>query len=270
MIANAQSLQDLVDNFSLGNQNSTQLINDAVMPALSVVRQQFRLERDGKYYGKNNRSFYGESFSLGVKITGGELLQKQVLCPWSYDDDYQQLYQTGKYKPVLSRSFQRELCDSTYKIVDLELGTEYIKPISGDSLVFLHADAHNDFGLIIDEFSGEKSGYMIWVYSSWQNDSAMQFSLKQSHMKIVTNKDSIISVKPKDQENAIGGLYVVPVVERVGLIRVKLVGVCAKTDKKEWLLCLLTKDENQKSKNGKKSSAKSKKDAKNSDPTPIK
>ena len=45
----------------------------AIKPELSVVRQQYRLERNGEYFGKNNKPFYGESYSLAIKVSGGTI-----------------------------------------------------------------------------------------------------------------------------------------------------------------------------------------------------
>lgn len=51
-----------------------QIFCDAVEPSLSIIRQQYRLERDGQYYGKNKQSFYGETYTMAVKVAGGTLL----------------------------------------------------------------------------------------------------------------------------------------------------------------------------------------------------
>ena len=61
------------------------ILTEAVMPSLSIIRQQFRLERGGQFYGKNNMPYYGETYSLGIKISGGEIYQKQVVFPWMND-----------------------------------------------------------------------------------------------------------------------------------------------------------------------------------------
>lgn len=262
-----QSLQDIVDSFSQSFQNNNIIISDAITPALSIVRQQFRLEREGKSYGKNNMPFYGETFSLGVKVSGGEVLQNQVLCPWNFDADYIRINQSRKYKPVYFWSFQRAINDSVFNSVEMELETEYVRPIDGDSLIFMHTDAQSDFGLDIDETAGDKSGYLIWAYASNMHDSTMQVSFKQSPLQIVACKDSVILVKTKDPDRILGGLYVVPVIEKAGVIRVKLVGVCAKNNAKDWTLCLLTKDERQKTAKRKRPSKKS---TEESEPTPIK
>ncbi len=267
----AQSLQELVDNFSLGLQSNSTIINDAVTPALSIVRQQFRLERNGKFYGKNNLPYYGETYSLGVKISGGELLQNQVVFPWESDSDYKRVNQASNYKPVYFWSYQRALSDSAFSATELELGTEYVRLLSKDSLLFMHTDEKSDFGLIVDDIPGEKSGYIIWAYTNNITDSAMQVSLKQYPLKIVACQDSLVSVKPKDPDNILGGIYVIPTIERTGVIRIKLAGVCSRIKTKEWVICLLTKEDNREINKKKKSSSKSQKESLDgAEPTPIK
>lgn len=247
------------------------LVIKGISSSLSIVRQQFRLERNGKYYGKNNMPFYGETYSLGVKISGGEIFQNQVFRPWVFDTDYMRVNQAGKYKPVYFWSFQRAINDSVFKPVEMELETEYVRPVNSDSLIFMHTDAQSDFGLNVDETAGKKTGFLIWAYASSMNDSAMQVSLRQLPLQIVTYKDSLIEVNPEDSDKILGGIYVVPVIEKAGVIRLRLVGVCAKVNANDWALCLLTKDERQKVIKTKKSSKKSKETSKEeSEPTPIK
>ena len=163
------------------------------------------------------------------------------------------------------------MTDTLFRTVELELGTEYIRPLRNDSLLFIHDDAQSDFGLAVDNTSGEKSGFIVWVYASNMNDSTMQVSLKQSSMKVFAEKDSMISADPQRPNNTLGGIYVVPTIERVGIIRLKLVGVCTKTEDNKWVICLLTKDDDRKQSKKRVASLKARKEsADGAEPTPIK
>jgi len=223
--------------------SDSSIISEAVAPALTIIRQQYRLERGGKYYGKNKRPFYGETYTLGVKVSGGTIMQRGVVIPWENDAAFHRVKQGGKYKPAIYWSLQKSLSDSIWKTVELELGTQYVSPIDKDSLLFRHADAMSDFGLPTDETSGPKKGYMVWAYTNSEvNDSTMQVSLRQVSHSVEDSTDSIYySVSPKDADKVIGGIFVIPSIERVGYIKLQMAGVAVKNKEGKWVLCLLTK-----------------------------
>ncbi len=284
MCNHAQSLLDeyLKEAGYIG-QNST-LISDAVAPALSIIRQQYRLERDGSFYGKNNLPFYGETYTLGIKVSNGTIMQRDVVFPWEHDADFLRVKQSGNYKPAIFWSLQRSLSDSIWSQVELDLGTQYTYPIAKDSLLYRHIDTINDFGLPTDEMPGNKKGYLVWAYSHTNvKDSTMRVNLRQVGHHVETSADSTYySVSPENADNVIGGVFVVPVIERVGYIRVQVAGIAVKNKEGKWVLQLLTKQDDVQSQEEatKKEKGKRKKDSEsemkkeetveNFEPTPIK
>ena len=236
------SLADLLEGKLVAKESTMAAVSEAVRPALGIIRQQYRLKRDGEYYGKNRMPYYGESYTVSVKVAGGLIFTKEVVSPWEYDADYAKVNETGKYTPVRFISELRNLSDSIYKQVDLEIGSQYTQLVNNDSLLYKQWDSKSDFGLMIDDSEGEKDGYMIWVYTNTNpQDSAMIPELKQTSMTIKACTDSTVQVvTPKNPEKVLGGIYVVPVVERMGHIQLQLVGVAAKDTDKTWKLNLLT------------------------------
>lgn len=79
--ANAQStfkLKDLIsqqEGVAATSGPSAEL--QAILPELSIIRQQYRLERNGEFFGKNNKPYYGESYSLAIKVSGGTMLDRK-------------------------------------------------------------------------------------------------------------------------------------------------------------------------------------------------
>lgn len=230
----AQSLRDYIRSRA---ESTDSILLKAITPSLSIVRQQFRLEKGGEFFGKNNNPFYGETYSLCVKVSGASILQNQVATPWKYDSDYQRVNQSGKYNPVLFWSFQRSLADSVFIPTEWDLE----KPISSNALLYESEDKIRDFGLDEDKTSGYKSGYMVWAYSSTNTlDSAMHVLLKSSTYKIdVSSSEADVTMSPDEPEKVIGGIFVVPIFEKGARIQIKLVGVAAKSDEGKWLLHLL-------------------------------
>ncbi len=268
----AQSLRDYIRSRA---ESADSLLIKAIIPSLSIVRQQYRLEKNGEYYGKNNCPFYGESYSLCVKVSGASILQNKVATPWEFDVDYQRVNQSGKYNPVLFWGFQRSLSDTIYKAVEWDLE----KQISSDGLLYESEDKIRDFGLTIDETAGYKSGYLVWAYSSTNvQDSAMVVTLKSSTFKVEAPfAEGDIQMTPSDSEKVIGGIFVVPSFESGGRIIIKLVGVAAKSADGKCLLHLLTSQSNEEKKGGNDNGSKKKegkmrnkaKESSSDEPTPV-
>jgi hypothetical protein len=247
---------------------------DAVQPALSIIRQQYRLERNGDFFGRQNKPYFAETYSLGVKISGGTLMHRSVIFPWENDADYQRINGSGKYNPTYFFSMQRPIAEDEWKAVDLELGTQYVTALSSDSLVYKHTDATADFGLPTDETTGLKQGYMIWVYSTSNlKDSAMQVKFQQSELTIEAKTDGkTVSVKPDNISNVLGGVFIVPQIERAGYIKLLLEGVAAKNSNGEWSLNLMTAKSGELTKadeSGKSNKSRKKKKGRDSETTAV-
>ncbi len=215
------------------------LVFKAVSPALKIVKQQYRLKKDGDFFGRNNKPHFGESFSLGVKVAGGTILQNEVLYPWLNDKDYKDVNEAGKYTPVLYESYQKSVIGGDYEKVDFELNTPYVKPVGKDSLLYIHSDVYSDFGLNMDTASGEKNGYMLWVY---ETDGKCDYKVEVLNLQ-ASVEATVIPMKPSSPSKVLGGVYVIPVNERPGTISFYLVGVASTCNNKDWSLKLLTKDD---------------------------
>ena len=213
---NAQSsfsIKDLLGQHEgLAAANSSSVEMQAITPELSVIRQQYRLERNGSYYGKNNLPFYGESYSLAVKVSGGTYLTSDAVEPWKIDTDYARDNASGNYKPSIYWTYQRPINEAKYKAVNLEIKdeSEFVKPVNAEKSLYLHTDAINDFGLSIDNTTGNKKGTMIWVYSKTDiQDSAMAVVFQQSSFTIEAKEDSsLVEMTPTTPEKIIGGIFV--------------------------------------------------------------
>lgn len=230
-VENADSTVKVVSAVELG------IVYQAVSPALKVVTQQYKLEKDGKYFGRNNKSYFGESESLAIKIAGGTILQNKVVYPWNHDKNFQTYSET--HSPQYHSTFQTSLEGEEPVIVNFELGTPYVKPVGEDNLLYSHSDVYSDFGLSVDTAAGEKEGYMLWVYKT---DDKYEHAVEV--LNITASADStVIAMAPAHPENLLGGLYVVPVNERPGTVSFHLVGVVSTINDVDWSLKLFTKEE---------------------------
>lgn len=248
---NAQSsfsIKDLLGQHEgLTVTNSSSVEMQAITPELSVIRQQYRLERNGSYYGKNNLPFYGESYSLAVKVSGGTYLTSDAVEPWGIDTDYARDNASGNYKPSIYWTYQRPINEAKYKAVNLEIKdeSEFVKPVNAEKNLYLHTDAINDFGLSIDNTTGNKKGTMIWVYSKTDiQDSAMAVVFQQSSFTIEAKEDSsLVEMTPTTPEKIIGGIFVTPKIEKGGRVQYLLSGVAVRNKSNGWSLQLLCIDD---------------------------
>lgn len=225
----------------------TSIVELSVLPELSVIRQQYRLERNGEYFGKNNKPYYGESYSLAIKVAGGTMFLSDVVEPWNGDADYARDNASGNYKPSLYWTYQRPVNEANYKSVNFEIreASDYVKPVNADKSLYLCTDAINDFGLNIDNVSGNKKGYMIWAYSETDvQDSAMVIELRLSSLIVDAKADSfLVKMNPSASEKLIGGIFVTPKYGRGGKVQFLLSGVAVRGKSNGWELQLLCIDD---------------------------
>lgn len=228
-------------------EKETSLVETSVLPDLSIIRQQYRLHRNGEYFGKNHNPYYGESYSLAVKVSGGTLFLSDVMEPWKRDADYARDNASGNYTPSLYWTYQRPLTETDYKSVNFEITDDngYVRPMNVDKSLYMHTDVVGDFGLSIDNASGEKKGYVLWAYAPNDvQDSAMVVDFRQVSFSIDARPDSaLVKMSPADPAKVIGGIFVTPKYERGGRIQFLLSGVAVRDSSDEWSLQLLCSDD---------------------------
>ena len=219
----------------------------AILPEMSIIRQQYRLERNDEFFGKNNKPYYGESYSLAIKASGGTIFLSDVIEPWKGDSDYARDNASGNYNTSLYWTYQRSINDANYNSIDLEIKGEsdYVRPLNADKTLYMHTDAISDFGLSIDKETGSKKGYMIWAYTKSEiSDSAMVVDIRQSQHSVEAIADSaLVTMNPSTPEKIIGGIYVTPKFERGGRVQYLLSGVAVRNKSNGWDLQLLCSDD---------------------------
>lgn len=240
---NKQSSFDESIKALIKSRKENAFIIDAIKPELCIIRQQYQLKRGEDMYGSDGKSYYGETYTLGVKVPGYLYMQRGVLKPWEGDKNYNRVNADGKYESVYFRSFQRSLVETkvAYSPIEIEFGRSYLQAINSDQTLYRQEDLVSDFGLSIDEAGGVKRGIMVWVYSnSTLKDSAMTVSFQQEMLSLEAKSDSILI--PQTVSNAdrlLGGVFVVPSYERGGRIQIRLAGIAVRTANGDWNLQLL-------------------------------
>lgn len=263
------TLSDILKGKHNVSEFSGNVVHEALIPELSIIRQQYRLKLKEDYYGKNNKPYYGEKYCLGVKVGGGLMFLSNIVKPWEGDADFERVTAKRKYQPELFRSYERGLRDSVFKAVELELyNSNYVVPVNTDSTLYLQDDQVSDFGLIIDDAAGKKSGYMVWTYTQTNvQDSAMNVTLRSGSYTVEARPDSMqVAMEPENPDKVLGGLFVIPKYERGGRAQMQLAGVAVRTKNGKWALQMLLNSEAKSAEKPQKAEAKESDD----EPTPIK
>ena len=263
-----QNIESAIDAI-INRKNDNGIVLESITPELSIIRQQYRLKLKEDYYGKNNKPYYGEKYSLGIKVGGGLLFLSNIVKPWEGDADFERVTAKRKYLPELFWSYQRGLRDSVYHDVELEMyNPNYVFPINADSTLYRQDDQVSDLGLIINDLAGKKNGYMVWAYTQTNvQDSAMNVTLRQSSYVVDAKPDSMqIAMSPDNPEKILGGLFVVPKYEQGGRVQMQLAGVAVRTKNGKWALQVLLNPEAKKTEKTQKTATKESDD----EPTPIK
>lgn len=240
---NKQSSFDDAIKSLIKSRKENAFIIDALKPELCIIRQQYQLKRGEDMYGSDGKSYYGETYTLGVKVPGYLYMQRGVLKPWEGDKNYNRVNADGKYESVYFKSFQRSLAETkvAYSPIEIEFGRSYLQAINSDQTLYRQEDLVSDFGLSIDEAGGVKRGIMVWVYSnSTLKDSAMTVSFQQEMLSLEAKSDSILIPQTVSNANRLlGGVFVVPSYERGGRIQIRLAGIAVRTANGDWNLQLL-------------------------------
>lgn len=240
---NKQSSFDEAIKSLIKSRKENAFIIDALKPELCIIRQQYQLKRGEDMYGSDGKSYYGETYTLGVKVPGYLYMQRGVLKPWEGDKNYDRVNADGKYESVYFKSFQRSLVETkvAYSPIEIEFGRSYLQAINSDQTLYRQEDLVSDFGLSIDEAGGEKRGIMVWVYSnSTLKDSAMTVSFQQGKLSLEAKSDSkLIPQTVSNADRLLGGVFVVPSYERGGRIQIRLAGIAVRTANGDWNLQLL-------------------------------
>jgi len=241
-------LGDLLNGNTAVSGTSDSVLINAVQPGLYVVRQQYQIKSvaDGKLYGKDGNNWFGETYSLGVKVAGGLVVGRAVMMPWEGDADLAKVNNHGKYVPCLYQTtYLRALDGGDYRDVNLDFDTpEYINAYGRDSLLFRHIESQADFGFLTDERFGSADGYLLWAYrDSTAAHAGMQVKLRVARKRLGQVADSLyVPCSPADSAKVFGGVFVVPVTDRVGQVTFRLAGIALQTAEGRWVLRSLTRE----------------------------
>ncbi|MDR2232001.1 MAG: hypothetical protein LBE56_02620 [Tannerella sp.] len=238
-------------NFGNMLSSNQQLIEDAVKDGFFIIRQRYQLQdttaRTPTYFGWQNRDWFGESYSLGVKVKTGYYLFDKAIIPWLYDTNFEQYKTNSKYVPVLSDGDFRTFENIDYQ--SLPRGNALIKEGSSNRIFLLpDTSSFQQKGFSVDTGKGEKKGWLVWVTTDKpleeQPDQKPSCLIYRLELNFEQGKNSYDVKDPATDKNIVGGFYFLPEITDIGQITFSLSGVLLR-ENGSWQVAVLSNSTNQ-------------------------
>lgn len=220
------------------------LVEQSVAPGVFIIRQGFGyVDKEGTPYvttvDNEDTEEFGSSYSLGIYLPGGYLFFESALTPWQFDPSYEE------YKsPDL---FGNLLGNTSYAY--LGPGSEFA-PIAFDKDKrgnvypgYLYSMRDNspfaDDGMTIGREAGEQEGYIVWIVKKGDRPISENTDLMlMASKKTVKVSDDPAELYKLDYpvKNAVGCMFVVPDMPRIGQVNFILQGVGVQQADGKWSL----------------------------------
>lgn len=207
------------------------LVIDAVCSAFFLSRQSFQVadKKTGELYGLNNHDEFGTEITFGVKLRDGFLLTDKAVRPWEYNSKFNS-YRDG-YKPVPYLSEYTEQGEKTdYDSLTYSL-QETMNPLE---VYCFKSNIFKGKGLDYDIAEGVQKGWVVWAYTDKDADlnktAKLSFVYIEKELNVAT--DGKESVLPPKDKNILGGIFIVPSVTGVGVVKFLLCGIITEKEDK--------------------------------------
>lgn len=212
--ANGQSLQRIL---STGNQK---MVEDAVAPAFSIIRQEFQLqdEQSGQKYNLDSLGYFGCSEAVCINLVDGIITSKVILRPWEFDEN---IASYPEYKPVLSGMSEYNESSNSWTPLDCP-SFENAREIENTEKIIIQDSLVTRKGLLVDTEGGPKDGWLFWVYREGD-----KLSFKSFRQKFILNDTASMAsiLQPEENNTPVLGILLSTDYSEVGVIRFKLAAI---------------------------------------------
>ena len=217
-----------LERFSLSS--NQQFIEDAVKNGLFIIRQEYKL-RDVEAktsYGLDGKSYFGETYSLGIKVNEGYYINDKVINPWNYDSNFDKYRNNPKYTPIISTCEYKSLEDSLY--CSLSLDRDSFKDAPGNSFVRIENDKpFEGKGFSANTTFGKKEGWLVWAVTSMpvakNPNSPVSLISYRKELVFEAEKENYEIENPPFDKEITGGIYIVPEITEIGQVTFRLAGL---------------------------------------------
>ncbi|MGN0209989.1 MAG: hypothetical protein ACI391_02610 [Muribaculaceae bacterium] len=211
-----------------GSSVNLDFLREAIAKNVVVVRSQYIMaDNNNGFYGFNNDSIFGQSFSIGIKSNGAILSYPSVAQPWDNDPNFAQYRNSDSYHPIIC---------AIHLAAPAEAPT--FVPYSSDS-IDISQSIHNKFITLPFGTSSDSSlpfepfnEQSLRGFIAWLSPASPEFGTDNTEVKISFSAPNLsftdgLSSEIDDPSNgkAIAAFFIVPSVSDNGLIQLSLAGV---------------------------------------------
>lgn len=243
----AQTTSSTDASFLSGDQK---LVRMAVDSSICILRQEYTLtDRRGNEYGRNGRSYFGRTYTIGVLAAGRIWTDSRIRRPWDMDANYEKFKAVDSIRPRLSETSARQVVRSGYTAVkedsssrkeDSSSRKEYNTSREKDSAlaVYRSPDSLSDIALIND--CRDRGGWLVVVATrepiGMSDTLPVSYTIYKAQPQFTaTGVKGYLKNMPV-RENVIGGVYFLSST-RLGKITFAAGGILGK-DKEGWYIQL--------------------------------
>ncbi len=233
--ANAQSgsINDLFGKSPFGSA-SKNLVSQSVKEGLYVVKQEYILSDttsvNPRIYGYDNNDYFGRDYALGIVVGRDLITYSSILEPWSRDSNYERYRNNRTVVPKLSKRHYRALNQDSY--VQLADSMQRI----GVANIFMDADSIKGFNL--EKRDGEIEGWVVTLSGDKTKADSVGVLKIDAYTNTMTISDAVSEYEIRKisiASDLMGGFYIVPTFNEIGIIELKVIGMLYESDDK-WFV----------------------------------
>lgn len=212
--------------WAMAQDTSNDLLDRAIKNGIVVLRQDYQIlnEDDEPVGNKAGMNCYGRTYTCGVRVGGNQfLVTRDFIAPWSDES----IVKSEKRRPEVSYSGFLTL--NTIEFEQFDCDVEDAAEQIANHLYEVGGSEAEGFG--IDEEAGKKKGYAVWLKCTANNniDTPTGLSLEYVPFSITTKETAFVyEIPTQPRGNILGGVFIVPTIDKIGSIELKVNGMFEK------------------------------------------
>lgn len=205
----------------------TNLIQESLKNGIVLLRQDYQLvdENESEIKNASGKDYWSRTYYVIPRISDNSLLLPgDAIRPWIKES----LSKNDRFQPAISSTAIRTL--GGYEFENIDFDPDNLTEIRENRLYAMEGSEEPGFSLISGE--GKTCGYGVFIVPETplsEDNETNKFTFEIFPMTYVLNESKgLYDVNTKVSDNAMGGVYIVPVSLRPGLIEFYLIGMFQK------------------------------------------
>lgn len=226
-----------VAQLNLGRQNN-EFIRKAIEPALRVVKTSYNVAtRDfSQQFGNHGDSVFGLDYSLAVATPAGMIVSSSVIAPWDNDPNYEYFRNDEDLTTQIHDcTFSVLAPDAAYVPVavdEFDIPAPMAASLEKSPLYLMNVtNLAPESGLVFATPQETTDGFVIWATvpegANLATTTDLTIKVENAKLEFDLVEPYVTVKKVATRGRILGGVFVEPVIEAPGLVRLMLRGVLA-------------------------------------------